>query len=72
MLTYRLRAALRDRNGELGTPAIDDVFEAADRKTAIEQARERTRVLDNEAVNAFWLTDAENNTIWSLRMADRA
>ncbi|GEP10170.1 hypothetical protein [Methylobacterium gnaphalii] len=70
MPTYRLRGAIRQENGEIGEPKLDEVFDADDRAAALRHARERALIGYDEAVNALWLTDAGNNTIWSLRVAD--
>lgn len=71
MPEYRFRGAVRSDDGGIGSPLIDEVFDAADRLDAIRLANAREQKPGEDAVDAFWLTDAVGGLVWSLRRADR-
>jgi hypothetical protein len=71
MPEYRLRGAVRRADGEIGTPLVDERLLAADAKEAVRLANIRSLTIDDEAVNALWLSDANGTLLWSLRRADR-
>lgn len=71
MPDYRLRGAVRGEDGEIGAPIVDEVLTAVDAKEAVRLANSRSLTVDDDAVNALWLVDANGTLLWSLRRADR-
>ncbi len=71
MPAYRLRGAVRARDGAIGAPLIDEIITAADRQEAVRLANARETTPEDEEVNALWLVDEGGNLLWSLRLAER-
>ncbi|AIQ89529.1 MULTISPECIES: hypothetical protein [Methylobacterium] len=70
MPDYRLRGAVRGADGEIGAPRLDEMLTAADAKEAVRLANRRSLTIEDDAVNALWLVDANGTMLWSLRRAD--
>ncbi|APT30352.1 hypothetical protein MCBMB27_01061 [Methylobacterium phyllosphaerae] len=70
MPDYRLRGAVRGADGEIGAPRLDEMLTAADAKEAVRLANKRSLTIEDDAVNALWLVDANGTMLWSLRRAD--
>ncbi|MGX9979725.1 hypothetical protein ACN9MF_07360 [Methylobacterium fujisawaense] len=70
MPDFRLRGAVRGADGEIGAPRLDEMLTAADAKEAVRLANRRSLTIEDDAVNALWLVDANGTMLWSLRRAD--
>ncbi|GEP08782.1 hypothetical protein [Methylobacterium gnaphalii] len=68
MQTYRLRVAFRDQRGFVRPPVRDEIIQAAHLREAISALLSDADSLLIEGTNLAWLTDKDEQMVWSLRM----
>lgn len=66
--TYRLRVAFREKRGVVRAPARDETIQAANLREAISAVLGEADSLLIAGTNLAWLTDREDNLMWTLRM----
>ncbi|MET0257898.1 MAG: hypothetical protein ABW179_04890 [Methylobacterium sp.] len=68
MQSYRLRVAFRDRRGIVRPPARDETLQVASLREAIGALLSDADSLLVAGTNLAWLTDKNDNLLWTLRM----
>ncbi|MBB3902446.1 cell division GTPase FtsZ [Methylobacterium brachythecii] len=68
MQTFRLRVAFRDQRGVVRPPVRDEIVRAANLREAISALLSNADSLIVDGTNLAWLTDNDQNMVWSLRM----
>lgn len=71
MQTYRLRVAFRDQRGVVRMPARDETLKAANLREALGAILCDADSLLIAGTNLAWLTDREDNLLWTLRMDEQ-
>lgn len=71
MHTYRLRVAFRDQRGLVRPPARDESIRAASLREAIGSLLSDADSVLVEGTNLAWLTDQNDNMLWTLRMDEQ-
>lgn len=71
MHSYRLRVAFRDQRGVVRTPARDEILKAANLREVLGAILCDADSLLIAGTNLAWLTDREENLLWTLRMDEQ-
>lgn len=71
MPTYRLRVAWREKHGVVRPAVRDEPVKAATLREAIGAILGDGSSVLAEGINFAWLTDEEDNLVWTLRMDDQ-
>ena len=67
---YRLRVAWRDKHGIVRRPARDETVSASTLREAVAAVLGDADGLLIEGTNFAWLSDEEENLLWTLHMDD--